>query len=320
MAQHQRLSLATELDVFFAHPHSPWERGTNENTNRLLREYFPKSTEITSDSAYHNAVAAELNARPVVSSLHRATDQLNCFHRLIPPSSIDCWDDRADARSWSKAMRYFSTDASSSKERIPSMYSTVTTSRSIARPVGYSPTPGRLLLVARDGRARTVPTPHHGRRVRVDALGRGQERVALLRATGGCGRRPGSGRAPMCCVAWRATRWAARRHGPASTPPRPLRPRPHRLLARGAAAPGQQRDLRGNASHVADGPRRGSAGGGRGSPRRRGSAPWAWPGHQDRDPSRPSSRPPHRRAALGRAASAAPLTVCYARVRPRPAR
>jgi transposase, IS30 family len=64
MAEHQRLSLATELDVFFAHPHSPWERGTNENTNRLLREYFPKSTEITADPAYLNAVAAELNGRP----------------------------------------------------------------------------------------------------------------------------------------------------------------------------------------------------------------------------------------------------------------
>lgn len=64
MAQHQRLSLATELDVYFAHPHSPWERGTNENTNRLLREYFPKSTEITADPAYLNAVAAELNGRP----------------------------------------------------------------------------------------------------------------------------------------------------------------------------------------------------------------------------------------------------------------
>jgi transposase, IS30 family len=64
MAQHQRLSLATELVVFFAHPHSPWERGTNESTNRLLREYFPKSTEITADPGYLNAVAAELNGRP----------------------------------------------------------------------------------------------------------------------------------------------------------------------------------------------------------------------------------------------------------------
>ncbi|WP_232838889.1 IS30 family transposase [Streptomyces triticisoli] len=64
MAQHQRLSLATDLDVYFAHPHSPWERGTNENTNRLLREYFPKGTDITTDPAYLQAVAGELNSRP----------------------------------------------------------------------------------------------------------------------------------------------------------------------------------------------------------------------------------------------------------------
>jgi transposase, IS30 family len=64
LAQHQRLSLATDLDVYFAHPHSPWERGTNENTNRLLREYFPKGSSITADPTYLNTVAAELNARP----------------------------------------------------------------------------------------------------------------------------------------------------------------------------------------------------------------------------------------------------------------
>ncbi|MEC4020001.1 IS30 family transposase [Streptomyces sp. H27-D2] len=64
MAEHQRLALATELDISFAHPHSPWERGTNENTNRLLRDYFPKSTEITSHEPYLQAVAQELNSRP----------------------------------------------------------------------------------------------------------------------------------------------------------------------------------------------------------------------------------------------------------------
>jgi IS30 family transposase len=85
MAQHQNFSLATKLDVFFAHSHSPWERSTNENANRLLREYFPKGTEITADPAYLNAVAAELNSRPppypglphTSRSLHRAPDQLN---------------------------------------------------------------------------------------------------------------------------------------------------------------------------------------------------------------------------------------------------
>jgi hypothetical protein len=43
MAQHARLKVDTELNVYFRDPHSPWQRGTNENTNGLLRQYFPKS-------------------------------------------------------------------------------------------------------------------------------------------------------------------------------------------------------------------------------------------------------------------------------------
>jgi transposase, IS30 family len=49
MAQHAALTLATDIPVYFAHAHSPWERGTSENTSGLLREYFPKGTDITSD-------------------------------------------------------------------------------------------------------------------------------------------------------------------------------------------------------------------------------------------------------------------------------
>ena len=48
MARHQRLTPGTGVEVFFAHPHSPWERGTSENTNRLIRRYLPKGTPITS--------------------------------------------------------------------------------------------------------------------------------------------------------------------------------------------------------------------------------------------------------------------------------
>ncbi len=64
MAAHAAFSLATTVDVYFAHPHSPWERGTNENTNGLLREYFPKGTAITDDQTYLDLVARELNNRP----------------------------------------------------------------------------------------------------------------------------------------------------------------------------------------------------------------------------------------------------------------
>ena len=64
MAAHAAFSLATNVAVYFAHPHSPWERGTNENTNGLLREYFPKGTDITDDQTYLDRVAAELNNRP----------------------------------------------------------------------------------------------------------------------------------------------------------------------------------------------------------------------------------------------------------------
>ncbi len=64
MAAHAAFSPATEVAVYFAHPHSPWERGTNENTNGLLREYFPEGTEITDDQTHLDRMAAELNNRP----------------------------------------------------------------------------------------------------------------------------------------------------------------------------------------------------------------------------------------------------------------
>jgi IS30 family transposase len=63
MALHKDVT-ATGLPVFFAHPHSPWERGSNENLNRIVREYLPKGVEITSDPTYLAAVAAEINDRP----------------------------------------------------------------------------------------------------------------------------------------------------------------------------------------------------------------------------------------------------------------
>ena len=65
MSQHAQLRIDTGLNVYFCDPHSPWQRGTNENTNGLLRQYFPKGTDLTRHTAEDlAAVAATLNSRP----------------------------------------------------------------------------------------------------------------------------------------------------------------------------------------------------------------------------------------------------------------
>jgi IS30 family transposase len=65
MAQHARFSVATGVPVYFCDPRSPWQRGSNENTNGLLRQYFPKRSDLRPHTQAHlDAVAAELNDRP----------------------------------------------------------------------------------------------------------------------------------------------------------------------------------------------------------------------------------------------------------------
>ena len=65
MAQHARLRIDTGVEVYFCDPHSPWQRGTNENTNGLLRQYFPKGTDLSMHGPEEiAAVAAALNSRP----------------------------------------------------------------------------------------------------------------------------------------------------------------------------------------------------------------------------------------------------------------
>ena len=65
LADHQRFTMETKIAVYFCDPQSPWQRGSNENTNRLLRQYFPHGTDLTSYSQAHlNSVARQLNERP----------------------------------------------------------------------------------------------------------------------------------------------------------------------------------------------------------------------------------------------------------------
>ena len=65
MAEHAKFTMDTNMTVYFCDPHSPWQRGSNENTNGLLRQYFPRTADLNQHSVSHlNAVARELNNRP----------------------------------------------------------------------------------------------------------------------------------------------------------------------------------------------------------------------------------------------------------------
>jgi IS30 family transposase len=80
MARHAAIT-ATGLPVFFAHPHSPWERGSNENLNRILREFFPKGIPIPSDPDYLAMVASDINDRP--RKIHNWKKPSEIFTELV---------------------------------------------------------------------------------------------------------------------------------------------------------------------------------------------------------------------------------------------
>ena len=80
MASHTTVTKGT-MPVYFAHPPSPWERGSNENLNRIVREYFPKGVDITSDSKYLSMVACDINDRP--RKIHNWKKPSEIFTELV---------------------------------------------------------------------------------------------------------------------------------------------------------------------------------------------------------------------------------------------
>jgi IS30 family transposase len=84
MLEHKRFTIDTGIQVYFAHPGSPWERGTNENTNGLIRQYFPKGTDFSKVSRYQiKRAQRRLNDRPrAVLHYEKPDEVINCLVAL----------------------------------------------------------------------------------------------------------------------------------------------------------------------------------------------------------------------------------------------
>jgi len=90
LADHRRFTLATNIDVYFCDPQSPWQRGSNENTNGLLRQYFPSGTDLSVYSQTHlNKVARQLNAVDRLSPTHVADDALCTLDNMISRGDLE---------------------------------------------------------------------------------------------------------------------------------------------------------------------------------------------------------------------------------------
>jgi len=97
MSNHLQIKVATGLQVYFCDPASPWQRGSNENTNGLLRQYFPKGTDLSQHAPdYLDFVAAQMNRRPrETPSWTRPAEALG---RTLDCVQVDrCCDDRMNS-------------------------------------------------------------------------------------------------------------------------------------------------------------------------------------------------------------------------------
>jgi len=92
MTRHKEFSIATGIPVYFCDPGAPWQRGSNENTNGLLRQYFPKGTDLSVHSAAHlRDVARELNTRP--RKTLDWTTPATALNALLSRQTTNCCDD-----------------------------------------------------------------------------------------------------------------------------------------------------------------------------------------------------------------------------------
>jgi hypothetical protein len=123
MARHAALTLATDLPVYFAHPHSPWERGSNENTNGLIREYLPKGIEITSHQPRCDRRRTERpaprNARvpDAPRGVHQAPRGLRCLDVSTPRGIYLAVAQRSQRRGCSQVRAHVLAAQRTARER-----------------------------------------------------------------------------------------------------------------------------------------------------------------------------------------------------------
>jgi IS30 family transposase len=88
LSDHRRFTLTTNIDVYFCDSQSPWQRGSNENSNGLLRQYFPRGTDLSVHSqAYLNKVARKLNERPRETlQFETPAEGFNVLRRPVEPA------------------------------------------------------------------------------------------------------------------------------------------------------------------------------------------------------------------------------------------